>query len=159
MTPQLVLMVVGIVLLVAAAALAGAAVWSYRALDIKGVRDDLSGVARARETSASPERARRTTARAFSGASWKGDARRSAHPDEPDVAPTAHVPRPVEAPPPLRGTRTSESPPRAGAHAPAPPADEETSLLGEGTPQDSPPFEFRVTRKVMGTGTPERIEE
>lgn len=148
MTPQSVLFVVGIVLIVVAVAMVALAVWTYRALDIKGVRDDLSGVARARELSAPGAQARRSTARAFSGASWQGEARQRER--APEATPPAAAQRPHASPPP--------SAPTPERRVPVPAADDETSLLGaQAAP--SVPFAFRVVRRELGAGTPRRIEE
>lgn len=148
MTPQSVLFIVGIVLIVAAVVMVGLAVWTYRALDIKGVRDDLSGVARARELSSPDAQTRRSTVRAFSGASWQGEARQRER--APEAASPAAAQRPHASPPPAA--------PAPARRAAAPAADDETSLLGAQT-APSVPFAFRVVRRELGAGTPRRIEE
>lgn len=160
MEAQQVLLVVGAAALVIAVCLVGVAAWLYRSLDIKGVRADLSGTARAREVdalmSASSEGEQRRKARAFSDATWDGVAQRRA--ERPASPPSwsegrpssANRPTPASAadeettgPVPRQAPRQTGSPPR---ERPAP-----------GPWQGS--FEFRVTRREMGTGSSQRIEE
>lgn len=146
MAAQDVLFIVGIVALVAAAVMVGLAIWTYRALDIRGVRADLSGVARASAAAAAPTAARRSSARAFSEATWGGVVSKSGEAQK--VAPTEHVPRPVE-PPPRRPAHRS---------APPPAADEPTSVI-EAPEQGTGAFAFRIVRREMGAESPRGIEE
>ena len=148
MAAQDVLFIVGVVALVAAAALTGLAIWTYRALDIRGVRADLSGVARASAASA-PVPSRRPSSRAFSSATWEGVVSKSdADDDAPTTTATERAPRPVESPP-RRPARSS---------APPPAADEPTSAFEPPAPQAGA-FAFRVVRREMGAASPRGIEE
>ncbi len=185
MSAQQILLIIGIVLIVVAVALVGVAIWVYRAFDIKGVRDDLSGVARAREVDSSrTSGGRRPVARAFSDATWGGAVRKSA-----PAAPSAAGPMPPMAPPqpaPAQGWAAPQAAPPGGFASPpgvaerpdapttlldAGDGDAVTTLLGEnddGTTlldtgpveaQPSGSFEFRVVRSEMGAGSSRRIEE
>lgn len=149
MTAQDVLFIVGVVALVAAAALAGLAIWTYRALDIRGVRADLSGVARASAAASAPLPSRRPSARAFSSATWEGVVSKSdADDDAPTATATERAPQPVESPP-RRPVRPS---------APPPAADEPTSAFESPAPETGA-FAFRVVRREMGAASPRGIEE
>ncbi len=186
MSAQQILLIIGIVLIVVAVALVGVAIWVYRALDIKAVRDDLSGVARAREVDSSRSGGgRRSAVRAFSDATWDGAVRKNAAPVP--VAGPAHQAAPSQTMP-AQGWAVSQTSAPPGGHASPPGADQRadapttlldsgdedaaTTLLGEdaddGTilldtgPVESQPsgsFEFRVVRSEMGAGSPRRIEE
>ena len=189
MAAQQILLIIGIALIVVAVALVGVAIWVYRALDIKGVRDDLSGVARAREVdSARSGGTRRPAARAFSDATWDGAVRRSAAPDQAPSAPVAPTPQQVPQQAPAQGRAVPQAAAPPGGYAPPPGAPEHgdapttllgaedgdavTTLLGDDdddgtTLLDTGPvdaqwngsFEFRVVRSEMGAGSPRRIEE
>lgn len=158
MSAQQVILIVGIVALVAAVVLAALAAWTYRALDIRGVRADLSGKARAREVSeasaASSRAARASSARAFSDATWGGAVSKKG------VAPTERVPRPVGSPP--RVARPSPPPPDADAATSLLDGDEPTTVgdaaAEEPTTLVEESFEFRVTRRELGAASPQRIE-
>lgn len=187
MSAQDVLLIIGIVLIVVAVALVGVAFWVYRALDIKGVRDDLSGVARAREVESSRSGGTgRSSARAFSSASWHGAVRRSsvetdAQTTVPDDVP--HAPRPAPTPSWVAAPQAAAPPGGPAPHPPADPGDARTTMLSEDpgeaptslldeddagtTLLDTSPapaerrgsFEFRVVRSEMGAGSSRRIEE
>lgn len=172
MSAQQVILIVGVVALVAAVALAALAAWTYRALDIRGVRADLSGRARAREVAgqSSSGVSRRSAVRAFSDATWGGSVRERSDergaPDREDR--TRRVPRPAASPPPAPPSRRDEAGPRGTG-------DEPTSLMGPASGSDDPTtvaapgaddpttvadasFEFHVVRRESGTGSSQRIE-
>lgn len=166
MSAQQVLLIAGIVALVAAVVFAALAVWTYRVLDIRGVRADLNGTARAREAAAAPAGGpRRTSARAFSSATWHGTVTKKGEP-----APTEHVPRPVASPPPAPpGRPATAGPPRGGDEptsliASAGGSDEPTSLVtsepaaDEPTTVVDPSFEFHVVIRESGAASSQRIE-
>ena len=146
MSAQQILLIIGIVLIVVAVALVGVAIWVYRALDIKAVRDDLSGVARAREVDSSRSGGgRRSAVRAFSDATWDGAVRKNAAPASV-VAPAAgSVAAPAAGPDhqaapsqtmPAQGWAVSQTSAPLGGY-PSPPgadqrADAPTTLLDSG---------------------------
>ena len=98
MTPQSVLFIVGVVLIVAAVVMVGLAVWTYRALDIKGVRDDLSGVARAPRAELPRRSDEKIDRPCLFRRVWQGEARQRER--APEAAPPAAAQRPHASSPP-----------------------------------------------------------
>lgn len=143
-----VLLAVGGALIAASLVLAGVAAWLYRALDIRGVRDDLSGLVRVREiASARREDDRGSAARPPSGAS-RGRVARGEPP--PDAAGDPGGPTTQWG----AGEGASGGL-RRGA------GDDEETLFDGGLADAWPcaPLGFHVTRGDMGVGSPRGIEE
>lgn len=142
MSIQDILRTAGIMLMVIAALLAAAAAYIYRALDIRGVKDDLSGRRRSNSVSGSKARPPRRSAASMGGASIGEPGSRS---DDASVSPPTS--------PPKRTVPIQPSP------------DEFTEVLGRAngqpapeTPVPEPSVEFRITRKVI-FATNKTIEE
>lgn len=133
MSIQDILRILGVVFLVAAAVLAVAAAHTYRALDIRGVKEDLAG--RRREAPSANDaklRARRRSGeKAMAAPAKPASASLDKAPDSPKPA----------APP----SKESVAPP---SKEPAPPAD-----------TAAPAPRFRVTRKEIVATSEKTIEE
>lgn len=143
-----ILIAAGGALVAASLVLAGAAAWLYHAFDIRGVRDDLSGLVRVREIApARPGDGRVPAARARSGTP-RGRVTRGEPP--PDAAGDSGGPTTQWG----AGEGAAGEPPRGAGD------DEET--LFDGVPTDvwsGAPLGFHVTRGEMGVGSPQGIEE
>lgn len=133
MSIQDILRILGVVFLAAAAALAVAAAYTYRALDIRGVKDDLAG--RRREAPSANEAKLRAHRRSGEKA--------MAEPAKATTGPVNRVadsPESVGSPSGQAVTPPSKKPmPPAGAAAPA--------------------SQFRVTRKEIVVASEKTIEE
>lgn len=143
-----ILITAGGALIAASLVLAGAAAWLYRALDIRAVRDDLSGFVRVREiASARPEDGRGPVERAPSGTS-RGRVTRGEPPPDATGGPG--------------GPTTQWGLGEGAADEPSRGAGDDEETLFDGGLVDvwsGAPLGFHVTRGEMGVGSPQGIEE
>ncbi|WP_321972337.1 hypothetical protein [Paratractidigestivibacter sp.] len=166
MSIQEILRIVGIALLVAAAALAAAAAYTYRTLDIRGVKDDLAG--KRRDNRAVGERKARPGRRADKNCHpAAAPAARAFEPPKPPRADHAlwdDAPRPLQADRSLLDDATDV----LGGPGPAP-AKADTGIWETRSPASrdplspergpAPAIQFRVTRKEIVVPSEKIIEE